>query len=338
MKKLKTFTVIILSLVMLLSFSMTVIADEPPIVPPPPNNDNGYYNGYDNGNGLVAELEARIAVLEATLAALMAALDTGAPFTDHALIERQRQEAIELERFMYHMTYYSIVLSVAHNDLLIRQRTLTERQLQLENVRLELGFTTQNNVDDLSAMLNSLVRQIELNNTTTQAQRRHVETRRGREGYGFIGNFSIPSPSTTSTGRSLDDLRTNLVRNNTALAALESHISQAWQHNMHWNEIRLLEEQRDLLRRQLEMAAMNSWSAYTAARAEFNLAVSERPLLQSRLNMIDELFNLGEISEVDRLASRFAIYAELHRADMAAVALAMSIAELNYMMRGIVGS
>ncbi|MCL2216947.1 MAG: TolC family protein [Defluviitaleaceae bacterium] len=324
MKIFKTLIAMILSFVMILSFAPPVMADVP-------NGDNG-----PDSNGLVTELEGRIATLEATIAALMAAMNA-APAVDHSAISRQRQEAVELERFMFHMTYFGVTLTIAHNDFLIRQRDLTERQLELEHARLELGFSIQNNVDDLDAMLNSLTRQIELNNITTQAQRQHVETRRGRDGYEFIGNFRIPTPSASSRVRSLDELRTNLLRYNTSLIVLESHINQARRHNAHWDEIRLMEEQRDLLRRQLEMAALNSWSTYTVARAEFNLAVSERPLLESRLNMIDELFYLGEISEVDKMTMRFAIYAEQHRADMVAIALAMSIAELNYMMRGIIG-
>jgi len=319
MKMLKRLTALAISVLMLFSFSLTVSANEPPIIPP---------NGGDNGsNALIEALEMRIATLEATLAALLAALDTP-QFVDHWLIEQQRQEAVELERFMMRMTYYGVVLTLTHNDLLIRQRDLTRRQLELENVRLELGFTTQNNVDDMQALLNSLIRQIELNNTTTTEQRRHVSG---------LGNFRIPTPSTTSRVRSLDELRSSLISNSTALAVMNSHINQAWQHNMSWNEIRLLEEQRDLLRRQLEIVALNGWSAYTAARAEFNMAVAERPLLQSRLEMIDELYELGEIGEVDRLTMRFDIYSQLHMADMAAIALAMSIVELDFMMQGIIG-
>ena len=89
--------------------------------------------------------------------------------------------------------------------------------------------------------------------------------------------------------------------------------------------------------RQLEVAAINSWSAYLNARAQHNSAVENRPLLEARLSLIDEMFILGEISEVEKMELRFNVYAELHAADQTAIALAISIAELDFMMRGIVG-
>jgi len=122
------------------------------------------------------------------------------------------------------------------------------------------------------------------------------------------------------------------------LAVLESHLNQAFSRNTHMNELRLLEEQRDLLLRQLEIAAINSWNAYLNAKAQHNSMAETRPLLQSRLNLIDEMFNLGEISEVEQMELRFNIYAERHNADQAAITLSMSIAEINSMMRGIGGS
>ncbi|MCL1882936.1 MAG: hypothetical protein FWF81_04190 [Defluviitaleaceae bacterium] len=278
-------------------------------------------------------LENRVANLEAQLAALLAALDAMPP-TDHGAIHLQRQEAVHLERFMFRMKYYNVCLNIAQNQLLTHRRELTERQLELEEVRLELGLTTQNNIDDLAALLDGLTQQIELNNETIQINKQHIETRRGQQGYEFIRNFQIPSP-TSANARTLDELRTNLIRNNVALATLESHIRQAFQSGMSWHEIQLLEEQRALLTRQLEMAAINSRTTYLAAKTGHNLARDTRPLLDSRLELVDEMFYLGELSEVEKKELRFNIYTELHIAEQVAIALAMSIAELNFMMLGI---
>lgn len=307
---------IFLCAVMILSFATPVFADEPNGngAPPPPVGNN---------------LEARIATLEATIERLLAQL-AAAPPVDHNAVSRQREEAEQLEQLMYRMTYYGVILTIAHNDLLLRQHELTERQLELENVRFELGLTTQRNLDDLTVSLNNLERQIALNRETIQSRRRHL----GRRGGGL--DFQIPSPGAAEIN-SADVLRERLIRNNASLAVLTGHLSQAMWRNVSWNEIRLMEEQIDLLTRQLELAALTTWNNYQSARTTHALAVAERPLLAARLDLIDDMYDLGEISEVDKMAMRFAVYAERFEADAAVIALAMSVAEIEFMLRGVVG-
>jgi len=297
------------------------------------NNLNGDNGNNGNGEKALEELENRIRGLEAQLLAMWSLL-SAQPETDYASINRQSIAAAELERYMFHMKYYGVCLAIARNDLLNRQRSLTERQLVVERVRLDLGFSTLNNVNALDATLNSLRRQIELNDETAQITRQHINTRRGETGYTFIRNFELPVPSSPNV-RSADELRAGLINNNASLFVLNSQIDQLSNQNVSWAELRLLHEQRDLLIRQLEMAAINSWTSYLNARAQYDIAIAVRPMLTTRLNLVDEMYRLGEISTVDMMGQRFSVYEELHREDMAAVALAIAVAELDYMMRGI---
>ncbi|MCL2388704.1 MAG: TolC family protein [Defluviitaleaceae bacterium] len=275
-------------------------------------------------------LENRIRELEAQLAAMQNAMASAA-FVDAAALNRQRRDAQELERYMFHMKYYGVILTIAQNDLLIRQRTLTQRQLDIENVRLELGFTTQKNMDDLTAMLNSLERQIESNNQNIRLQQQQLNERRGRDGYEFIGNYRIPNTINAQVANA-NALQRSLITNSVALRELNNSIDQA--HGASWNALSNMHEQRVMLERQLEVSAISSWNAYQNAKAQRNSAVATRPLLQSRLDLIDEMFYLGEISEIDKLAQRFAIYTELHHIDITAILLAMSVAEVNMMAQG----
>ena len=297
------------------------------------NGDNGSEPGDPNGNGQYggngSELEERIGMLEGMLTELLAFLDelSRAGEVDHAAIDRQIREAADLERFMLRLEYYNVCSIIASTDLLRRQRTLTERQLELERVRLSLGFSTQSNVDALTAYLNSLRRQIELNDDIVQIKKPPVNS---------IGNFGIPAPA-SPIARTVDELRTALIRNNAALFVIDRQINQMNRQNAPWAEIRLLRTQRELLVRQLEMAAANAWTAYLTAKAQYDLAQAARSTLASRLNMIDELFRIGEISAIARLEQRYAVYEELHGADMAAIALAVAVAELDFMMMGVVG-
>jgi hypothetical protein len=272
------------------------------------------------------ELEAWIAGLEAQLSELWAFI-SAQPEVDYAAINRQIREAAEIERFIFRLEYYNVCFIIANTDLLRHQRTLTERQLELERVRLALGFSSQRNVDALSAHLNSLRRQIELNDEIVQIKRRPVSS---------IGNFEIPA-SASPVARTVDELRSALIRNNAALFVLERQISQMSRQGASNAEIRLMRAQRDLLVRQLEMAATNGWTAYLTAKAQYDLAQAARPAPLARLNFLDELLRIGEIGAVARLEQRYAVYEELHGADMTAIALAVAVAELDFMMIGITG-
>ncbi|MCL1863664.1 MAG: TolC family protein [Defluviitaleaceae bacterium] len=279
-------------------------------------------------------LLARIAELEAQLAALTAALNTP-PFVDLGTVQRQRQEAIQLERFMFQAKYYGACLTIAHTDLLTYQHELTKKQLNLEYVLYDLGLSTQNNINDIHTTLNSLSRQIELNNELIRPKRRLIETRRNREGYEFIGNFRIPVRNNALVS-SAETLRENLLRNNTALIVLNSHLNQAAWQGASWQEVRLLEEQRDLLTRQLEIAALTSWNNYQNAKSALALTRETLPLLQARQTLTEEMYTLGEISSMEKANILFAIRVEKFQADQSAIALAMAIAEVNFMSQGVI--
>lgn len=327
MKKTKRFVTMLICIAIIFAFlSPVAVANDDTAVNDTTDNPNG-----DGG----PSLEDRINILEAQLAALFAQLGEMGE-VDSVAIDRQIREAAEVERFMFRLEYINVCFMIANNDLLNRQCALTERQLELERVRLTLGFSTQRNVDALHTHLGILERQIELNNEIIEIKRRYVNTRRGASGYGFIGDFSIPAPA-VPTVRTADELRSALIANNTSLFVLDRQINQLRRNNGAWSEIRLLESQRDLLVRQLEMAAIRGWTAYLEAKAQYDLAETARPTLTARLALLDDLHRLGEIGAVARLEQRYAVYEKLHGADTAAIALAVAVAEVDFMARGIAG-
>jgi hypothetical protein len=187
----------------------------------------------------------------------------------------------------------------------------------------------------MQAALISLTQQIDANTRTIQAQRRIVENGRSRLPYTRL-NFQIPRHSTTVRGRTLDNVRGEFLRNNAAMMEMNNAVVQARQF-MQGEDLRRLEEQRYTLQRNLEMVALNSWNNYSAARTAHNLAAAERPRLLRQLETIEMLYEMGDLSVVDRMAHRFAVYAALFEADAAAIALTMANAEMYYLVRGTAG-
>jgi len=280
-------------------------------------------------------------ICAAIILALLTPAAAGMPLggrMDTATIERRTREAAELDRYMLRMQYYNACLLLINNDLLAHRLALAERQLEVERVRLTLGLSTQKNVDALNVQVNGLRSQIEQSEEALQIKKSDINAKRDVPGYDFIGDFSVPTPDTPDVG-SVEELKVSLTRNNVALFELNREMNNLSRNEdfRFWfsQELRLMGTQRDLLINQLELAATTGWSAYLDARAQYDLAEESRPLLEARLDLLDEMFRLGEISQIGWLAQRHAVYEELHMADMAAIALAVAVAGLDVMVRGI---
>ena len=297
----------------------------------------------------IESLHEQVADLQFYVSLLLDSVFT-APTVDLDAISRQITQTAVTERFMLRIEYYNACLILINTDLLNRQLELTEQRLEVERVRLSLGESTQNNVDVLNAHVNGLRRRIESNNQIFNSQRRLIETRRGIFGYEFIRNFEVPSPG-LPVARSAAALQSGLIANNASLHAMTNQLNQQ---NETLNEllaagadeeiiravraeIQGLNAQRTAFIRQLELSATAGWSAYISARTQHEQAEAMRPMLNRQLALTNELFALGEISALERMSRRYAVYEELHAANMARITLAMAVAELNVMMEGVSG-
>jgi outer membrane protein TolC len=102
-------------------------------------------------------------------------------------------------------------------------------------------------------------------------------------------------------------------------------------------EIGVLNTQYDLLESQLRMSAVNAWTAYLEAKAHYDMAVEARPQLEADLELIENLFRLGFISDIEHRAQRYSIYEALNMESVALIVLEIAVAEIDFMMIGVVG-
>jgi len=284
----------------------------------------------------VAMLQGQVAALTGMLSGLMGTLEGMASMgqIDQDVIDRQLRDAELMEQHMFRMQYYGACMTVINNEMLRQLIDLTERQLEIERVQLSLGLTTQLSVDALSAQLTSLNSQLRLSNDALRRTQEHINIRRGRAGFGFIGDFGVPEPGAPEA-ESAEELRRTFIRRNVSLFNLDNQIRQMNEQGASNSQIQLMNAQRNLLVRQLELSANSNWSSYLEARANYNLAQAARPMLEARVALLDEMYRVGEISEFEWMRQRHGAYDELHRADMAAILLAMSIAVIDAMMNGL---
>jgi len=265
-------------------------------------------------------------------------------------IALQQTEQIEVsERLMFQIEYYNISALLSSYELLKRSIVLSERELEVERVRLSLGEVTQNGVNAFVVQLATLNRQSETITEALQIRMQLVEQKRGLPGYEFIGDYTIPLTS-SPRANSLDALTSGVKNNNISLLSFEGEID-------HQNkllaelvdndvdvalidavkmEINRLTTEQGFLRTQLELSAAALWISYLEIKTEYELAEIMRPLFSARFELIETLYYLGEISTLEKLRLEQEVHGEIHRLDLKAVEFAIVVAQLNAMMEGVV--
>jgi len=354
MKKIKYIVIAVICQVMLFTFIVPVVAsgdsseNESPIVTSENGND-----GEMSLEEQIAELTNQMNLLQAQMTSIQRNLSQiWGSFVDQSVeddeISEQTTYNVLLEKHMFQMEYYNTCSIIVKNDLLNRQLTLTEKQREVERTRLLLGMSTQKSVDALDTRSRDIRQQIEINNETLRIKRLYVNTKSGKSGYAFISDYKIPVP-TSPTAKSADEVRLGLYKNNGSLNSLNSQIKKQEDllkdmRNSNANsasrntlslEIERLNSQQLLLIKQLELMALSGWVVYLDAKAQFDLAEAARPTIAAQIELNDELFRLGKISEVELLGRKYSAYEQLCTADIAAINLVIAVTELNAMMNGV---
>jgi len=296
---------------------------------------------------IIFEMQTEILNLQMGMALLWNVID-GGPL-DEEVVRLQAAQATAVERHTFLSEYYNACAILSMNDLLKHRIILTERQLEVELVRLTHGETTQGHIDVINAQLTGLYHQLEIGDELLQIKKQLIDAKRGLPGYEFIGDYSIPTPP-SPTAWSLSALKSSFINNNTSIYEYDLQIERfnEWLEELISigedaevldvirENIDTLCAQRESLSNQLEMTATNKWFSYLDAKVQYDLAEAMRPSLIAQLELIVIMYSLGEISTVERLGLELEVYEELQRVDMAALALAIAVAELDLILEGIV--
>lgn len=301
----------------------------------------------DELESLILEMQGQISELQFNVQFLWAIVSDDQ--VDDEILRRQAAQDAVTERLMLQIEYYNVTALLSNSELLERKIILAERYLEVEEVSLSLGETTQLSVDLVYSELNALNRQNEINGEAFRARRQWVDQSRGLPGYEFIRDYTVPVPSSLQAN-SLSALKTGLVNNNLPLYTIDQQIVRESEFLAELvdmgvdaeiietvqAEIKRLNAEREFLRNQLELIATNKWLSYHEAEVQYDLAVAMRPALTARLELISLMYDLGEISTVERLRLEVEAYEELHNINLVAISFAVVVAELDVMMQGVV--
>jgi len=253
------------------------------------------------------------------------------------------------ERLMYRIEYYSAVALRLQSELLSQSIVLAQRQLEVERVRLMLGETIQGSVELSYAQVHAVTEQQRIADESFSLRAEIVSRRRGHSCFEFIDDFTLPT-SSHPRAADLSSLIVGLLGNNVSYGLITRQITESnailadltqagagfGTIEIIQSEIHILTTEQGFMRSQLEITATAGWITYLDARVQYDLAQAMRPMLTARLDLIAELYAMGEISHIEKLTHELEVLEELFNADMAIIALATVIAELDAMMLGVV--
>jgi hypothetical protein len=296
----------------------------------------------------IESLQLQNNYLQTQLSALQASLTSSD--ADSTLVDRQVTQSRETEKYMFQIEYNTVCLMSRRGELLGRQRALLDKRIEVEKVRRSLGEATQDSVDALMLKRDETGRQITLNLDTMHLKMSNIRTRADEIGYEFIQDYTLPR-NVPEFIMSSDALNKALLKNNATLYSYGLQISQRGDMLADLEEmvglddetrqsiddsIRQMNAQRRLYENQLTWTALSKYAAYTESLAQHSAYKSLKPELNEQLQLTDELYAAGEISELEKMSRQYEIYEELYSADAAAVSLHNAVCELKLLADGVV--
>jgi outer membrane protein TolC len=266
------------------------------------------------------------------------------------LIPLQIHQENYAARYQLQTAYYNVCLLIENDVQLARQLELMDKQIEVEATKLSLGMSTQNAVDLLRSSREAISQSRAANQAQIDYEKSAVSLKvSASESRPVI--FSIPDTIGGGSTYQLEDLQERLVANNLNIKEQEAAASAYHETenslknllgsgNAYYLEAaaqyNLAIAQRDDYKSQLLLYANGKYSAYAKAEAQYQAAIASRASLLDQLEIFDNMYTKGEISELECLASQYEVHKSLLEIKTAVVAKANSLMELDLTANGIV--
>ena len=283
----------------------------------------------------INELTAQVNILTEQLSIMQSGLSAGR--TNPQIVEQQINEAAVSEKHVVRVEYGYACLLQKKIELTEYELSLADKRIEVENVKLSLGETTQSRVDVLAALRLGLEQSLEASREMLKSRKAYIAFYEKTFGYGFIEDYNIPNTADARFDFSLSELQRLLIGNNVALQQYNEQISSIYSTtDVDGLAIEQINTQKALYEDQLCRHAADRYSAYLNALARYKTSIAMRPVLESQLIYLDDLYSVGEISELELLEQRYSIHEELYNASDATMALMLIVEELTVMTKGVV--
>jgi conjugal transfer/entry exclusion protein len=295
--------------------------------------------------------QEKIFDLEMQLELLKVAL--GNNEVDTQILAIQSKQSQNSVKYLFTSESNNVRSLIINGRLMEHKIALLDKQIAVEKVKLSLGESSQMSVDALETQASSARLQFSANKDIVVAKRGYLKTKADAVGYETVMDYSVPEKVDTFYEKSAEELKSALLDNNVNLKMYKRQLEKLDENfkDMYDNpagvsdetleatnaQIDQMSAQVSMYEEQLAWTAINKYAEYEAACAQYESAISSRPLLNAQLVLIDTAYASGEISEIACLEQKYSIYEELSKADSAVVNLLNVIAQLEMMENGVVG-
>lgn len=249
--------------------------------------------------------------------------------------DKRRSQRKLIERYQLQVQYYNVCLLMRQLDFAQNELELINKQIEVEEEKLKQGLSTQLAVDDLvsrrslaSDNITSVSRAVELGKSEMK-----VKLNENKD-IVFNPNFTIPSEAAGQDSYTLTGLTNSCKSNNlqlieaNAYAGYQNALADSIKSYVGETDSAYLTVSAELMKMRLSATAIDQslglyveqqYNSFRDSLNHYNSMIGRKAVLSRQLQVIEERYNAGQISQLDRLNQRYNVLKELLDVDKAVV-------------------
>ncbi|WP_163193612.1 TolC family protein [Clostridium thermarum] len=256
-----------------------------------------------------------------------------------------------VEKYQLQVQYYNICLLMKQLNLAKSELELINKQIEVEEEKLNQGLSTQLAVDDLKSRkklasdnITSITNAIELGKSEMK-----VKLNENKDVV-FDPNFVIPTDVQGEDTYNLSTLTSKCKENNLQLAeinaniafqsvlvnSIKSYVGDGDSSYIAVNtELSNLLLNKETVDKELSLYVEKQYNSFKNSLNNYNSMIQRKDILNRQLTVIDEQYNAGQISQLEKLTQRYSVLQELLDVDKAIVDKLNAITVMELVEEGI---
>ncbi|WP_139903614.1 hypothetical protein [Clostridium thermarum] len=256
-----------------------------------------------------------------------------------------------VEKYQLQVQYYNICLLMKQLTLAESELELINKQIEVEEEKVNQGLSTQLIVDELKSRKKLISDNISSITYTIELGKSEMKVKLNEnKDVVFDPNFIIPTDVQGEDTYSLDTLIGKCKENNLQLAetnanialqsvlanTIKSYVGEADSSFIAVNtELSKLLLNKDTLDKELSLYVEQQYNSFRDSLNKYDSMKQRKGILDRQLTAIDEQYNAGQISLLEKLSQRYSVLKELLDVDTAIVDKLNAITIMELVENGI---
>jgi uncharacterized protein YxeA len=247
---------------------------------------------------------------------------------DKAQYPKKKEQQQMAEKYQLQVEYYNVCLSIKQLSLAQSELEVLNKQISVEQEKLNQGNSTQLTVDDLNSRKRIVQDKIASLSQSIDEGKNALKTRLNETtDVQFDPSFSIPSTVDGSDTYSLSSLRKKCEDNNIGLLQINAYIGfhsslissikscvgeSDPSYGTAVSERSKLQADANVLRQQIDTYVEQQYNIFKQNLTTYSTTQERKGILNRQLDVLKNKYDNGDISELDYLSDKFLILKELN--------------------------